>query len=108
MADAGDSKSPAGHPACGFDSLLWHQPSLTRAFTKREPRLGEPGEGCPAEAREASEGGLRVHPMTRRPFATALLVLTAITLSHAQTGPRFEVTSVKPVIDSIDKTPTEH
>ena len=24
LADAGDSKSPAGHPACGFDPLLWH------------------------------------------------------------------------------------
>jgi hypothetical protein len=26
LADAGDSKSPAGHPACGFDPLLWHHP----------------------------------------------------------------------------------
>ena len=37
--------------------------------------------------------------MTRHPFATALIVVTAVTLTHAQTGPRFEVTSVKPVLE---------
>jgi uncharacterized protein (TIGR03435 family) len=37
--------------------------------------------------------------MTRQVLALALVVFTAITLADAQTGPRFEVTSVKPVLE---------
>jgi uncharacterized protein (TIGR03435 family) len=34
-----------------------------------------------------------------RSAVAALLILTAVTVADAQTGPRFEVTSVKPVLE---------
>jgi uncharacterized protein (TIGR03435 family) len=38
-------------------------------------------------------------PMRRHVFALALIALMAVTVGSAQTGPRFEVTSVKPVLE---------
>lgn len=39
------------------------------------------------------------HRMTRFPLTAALIVLMSLTVGEAQTGPRFEVTSVRPALE---------